>query len=289
MKNSTILIGLVLFIYFPVFSQTGVAINKDGSAPDASAILDISGTDGGMLIPRMTSAQRTSLSSPATGLLVYDIDSTRFYYYDGVWITIANPHQLGGTSNYAEFEDDGTLVFYGSSITYEDIQIPALAAKANDNPPTLSTFRGSVVTYSFGEQNAQNEEQVFFNVQIPHSWNEGTTLYPHIHFSCGTTSADSVRWGLEYTWANVNGSFGTTTTIYCSKQIGNAYEHKVAGFGGITPDSNTNKISSILVCRLFRNSSHVTEDSYNGDDVFLLQFDIHYEVNTMGSRQQWIK
>lgn len=284
---STILI--IFTVVITVYSQTGVAINKDGSAPDPSSILDVSGTDGGVLIPRLTSVQRNSISSPATGLLVYDTDSTRFYYYDGEWITIANPHKLGGGSNYAEFEDDGTLIFYGSSITYEDLQVPVLTTKSNTNPPSLTTFKGNTVLFAFSEENAQNEEQVYFSIQFPHAWNEGTTVYPHVHFTCGTTSADSVRWGLEYTWADVNGNFGNTTTIYCSKQIGNAFDHKVVGFGGITPDTNQDNISSIMVCRLFRNSSNLIEDSYTGHDVYLIMFDIHYQVNSLGSRYQWIK
>ena len=281
-----LLTGIIMFS----FSQTGVAINKDGSAPDASSILDVSGTDGGILIPRMTAAQRTAILSPATGLLVYDLDSTRFYYYDGEWLTIANPNQLGGAASYAEFEGDGTLVFYGSSTTYEDLQVPALTTARNINPPNLVPFRGNVLVYEFSDENAGNEEQVYFSVQIPHSWDEGTTIYPHVHFACGTTSVDSVRWGLEYSWASVEENFPVSTnTIYASKQIGTAYDHKVVGFGGITPTTSQDKISSILICRLFRNSSNAIEDSYNGDDVYLLQFDIHYQVNTLGSRLQWIK
>lgn len=289
MKKILLFSLAISILTYTANAQTGVAINKDGANPDPSALLDVSGTDGGVLIPRMTAAQRTAISTPATGLVVYDTDSVRFYYYAGGWNTIANPHKLGGGNNYAEFEDDGMLVFYGSSTTYDDIQVPALSTLKNANAPTLSTFKNGTLLYSFAEQVSQNEEQVYFSVQIPHSWKQGTTLYPHVHFTGGTTSPDSVRWGLEYTWANVNGTFGPTNIIYCSKKIGTASVHQVIGFGGITPNTNQDHISSILVCRLFRNSSHPTEDTYSGDDVFLLQFDIHYEVNTLGSRLQWIK
>jgi|GEM_PF-420605 len=41
--------------------------------PDASAILDINSLSKGVLIPRMTTAQRQAIVSPATGLIVYDI------------------------------------------------------------------------------------------------------------------------------------------------------------------------------------------------------------------------
>lgn len=61
-----------------------VAINATGAAPDASAMLDVSSTSAGMLIPRMTTAQRTAIATPATGLLVYDTTLGAFLYWDGV-------------------------------------------------------------------------------------------------------------------------------------------------------------------------------------------------------------
>jgi hypothetical protein len=69
-----------------------VAINSDGSTPNSSAMLDVTSTTKGLLTPRMTSAQRTAISSPATGLIVYQTDGTDgFYYYDGsAWVLLIN-------------------------------------------------------------------------------------------------------------------------------------------------------------------------------------------------------
>ena len=65
-----------------VFGQN-VGINEDGSDPDASAILDIKSTTKGFLVPRMTTAQRTAISTPATGLIVYDTEKASHWYYNG--------------------------------------------------------------------------------------------------------------------------------------------------------------------------------------------------------------
>ena len=63
-----------------------LAINTDGSTADASALLDVKSTAKGMLIPRMRSVERTAIGAPAGGLLVYDVDSLAFSYYNGtVW------------------------------------------------------------------------------------------------------------------------------------------------------------------------------------------------------------
>lgn len=70
-----------------------VAINNDASAPNASAMLDIKSTAKGLLIPRMTSVQRTAITSPASGLLVFDITTSSFWFYSGGW------NQLTGSSN----------------------------------------------------------------------------------------------------------------------------------------------------------------------------------------------
>jgi hypothetical protein len=61
-----------------------VAINADSSLPDPSAILDLKSGKKGLLVPRMTMAQRNAIAAPATGLLIYQTDSTPgFYCYDG--------------------------------------------------------------------------------------------------------------------------------------------------------------------------------------------------------------
>jgi hypothetical protein len=47
-------------------------------------------TDKGVLVPRMTAAQRTAIATPATGLLVYQADGAMgFYYFDGIaWVVL---------------------------------------------------------------------------------------------------------------------------------------------------------------------------------------------------------
>ncbi len=81
---------IVLFIGVnTLFSQ--VAVNTDGSAADNSAILDVKSTNKGMLIPRMTKTQRDAISSPATGLMVFNTTDSSFYYYSGnSWTLIKN-------------------------------------------------------------------------------------------------------------------------------------------------------------------------------------------------------
>jgi hypothetical protein len=55
------------------FSQ--VAINSTGNPPDGAAMLDVSATNKGLFIPRLTLANRPSFSK--TGMLIYQTDGTR--------------------------------------------------------------------------------------------------------------------------------------------------------------------------------------------------------------------
>lgn len=62
------LLLLILMVGFSTQAQVGI----NTTDPDPSSMLDISSTDSGLLIPRMTSAQRDAIASPAEGLLIYD-------------------------------------------------------------------------------------------------------------------------------------------------------------------------------------------------------------------------
>ena len=90
-----------------VHAQLGV--NATGAAPAPSAMLDISSTTQGLLPPRMTQAQRTAIAAPADGLVVYQTDLSRgFYYYDANllpaagWVLLGSSGpvwELGGNAN----------------------------------------------------------------------------------------------------------------------------------------------------------------------------------------------
>ena len=97
-SNIKILIISCFVLTSGYFAKAQVAITGDGSDPDASAMLDIKSTTKGVLLPRMTSTQRTSITSPATGLLVYDTDLKSLVIYDGNdWIAIRS--QLADLDN----------------------------------------------------------------------------------------------------------------------------------------------------------------------------------------------
>ncbi len=62
-------------------SELPTSIDANGTAPDASAMLDVQATDKGILIPRV--ANTSAISNPAEGLVVYDNANNDFKFYDG--------------------------------------------------------------------------------------------------------------------------------------------------------------------------------------------------------------
>ena len=98
------------------FSQS-LAVNTTGAVADNSAILDITSTAKGMLIPRMTKAQKNAIAAPATGLLVYQSgpDSTGFHYFDGTqWVWLANANTKVGWLTTGNTGTDTAINFLGT-------------------------------------------------------------------------------------------------------------------------------------------------------------------------------
>jgi hypothetical protein len=81
--------GFFILLNVDAYAQQNVGIGTN--TPDGSAILDLTATNMGMLVPRLTTAQRVAIVAPATGLLVYDTDFIQFWYFDGtIWVPISS-------------------------------------------------------------------------------------------------------------------------------------------------------------------------------------------------------
>lgn len=125
MKNFII----CLLFTVPCFTNTAhaqnMAINTDGSTPDASAMVDITSTSKGFLAPRMTTAQQNAISLPAKGLLIFNTTDNTFKVNTGtpalpLWTTLSassNDWLLTGNSgssaanNFVGTTDNVNLAF----------------------------------------------------------------------------------------------------------------------------------------------------------------------------------
>ncbi len=122
-----IIFSLVVILPLFSFAQNNVGIGTN--TPDASALLELNATNKGLLIPKMTVAQKNAILLPATGLLIYQTDGTPGFYYNAgpsivpIWTMIgsgsssSNSWALTGnagtntTSNFIGTTDDQPLMF----------------------------------------------------------------------------------------------------------------------------------------------------------------------------------
>lgn len=82
MKTLILTSVLTVIFSFTVLCQQNVAINDDGSAPDPKAILDVKSSTKGVLLPRMTTAQRLAIGNAPEGLMIYDTDAKSIFFSD---------------------------------------------------------------------------------------------------------------------------------------------------------------------------------------------------------------
>ncbi len=138
MKSQIIFIISILF-YISFFNKTysQVAINTSGNQPDNSAMLDISSNSKGILIPRMLEADRTGISSPAQGLMVYQTNNSEgFYYYNGTsWLYIGNEGNdywsRNAATSYTILANSADNVGIGTSTPAMKLDVRGFASSTN--------------------------------------------------------------------------------------------------------------------------------------------------------------
>ncbi|MFH0896346.1 MAG: hypothetical protein V2A54_18085 [Bacteroidota bacterium] len=153
MKIQYFLIAAALCFSLKVKSQNqNVAINTTGNLPHASAMLDISATDKGLLIPRMTASQISAIASPATGLLVYDNNANAFKYFNGTaWTSIGGGGGGGTLNDSYNFGGAGA----GRTITANSGAVEIIAPNAS-SVAFKSTSNNTGVAVSAESTNASN-------------------------------------------------------------------------------------------------------------------------------------
>ena len=98
MKTNLLICFFFCFSVHLINAQDNVGIGT--ITPDPSSKLDVTANDKGFLTPRVTTAQRLAIASPANGLLVFDISLDCFYFYSTIttsWISLCTAGTTGPT------------------------------------------------------------------------------------------------------------------------------------------------------------------------------------------------
>ncbi len=167
---------------FPASGKVGIGTNT----PNSSSLLEIKSTTKGLLIPRMTQAQRTAIASPAAGLVVYQTDvNPGFYSFDGTnW----------GSASFWKRNINNNNLFY----TLGNVGI------GTGSPVSLLDVRG--------DETLGGNLKFTSDAQSIQFANPGATPQPMMYmFQSGTTNTARMviahspsypTWGLQYTDLN---------------------------------------------------------------------------------------
>ncbi len=127
--------GLIIFVIAPFIMSAQVGIGTD--TPDPSAQLDVTASDKGFLVPRVT--RRTDVLNPADGLIVYQTSMDRgLWLYDGMqWVKLAKtsdiPTEVGTNTG-------GTIIPFSSGSTPVTLSTDILGNPANSQMISFGSF-----------------------------------------------------------------------------------------------------------------------------------------------------
>lgn len=226
--------------------------------------------------------------------LLYNPSPGLYYSPDGLTLV-----QIYGTSNLIVTGDltvtgdgriDGNLTVGGEFLltdsVWDDLRFPASAVNppGQASDPDFDTVNGGWLFASNGT------ELVFLMAQMPHQWVEGTAIYPHVHWQKTTSAGGDVLWRLEYKMAPIgevmDSSFtalDVSTVVDGTPDLDTANQHLISAFASI--DMTGRDLSDMLVMKFSRIGSD-GDDTY-GADARMLEFDIHFEIDSLGSAEEF--
>ena len=190
--------------------------------------------------------------------------------------------------NYTEMEADGTVVFVGAATVFKDINMGAavLTRPAVSQPDEVNFVDEAGADTGIASLGFAVGEKVSGNFELEHDYKEGTDLVFHVHWQgvAAPSGTDKVKWQLTYTVSQSDTTLNATTPIVIETDFDTQYEFMASAFPAITgTDFN---IEDQFLFTLERIAA--SADEYAGDGI-VATVGIHYEIDTVGSRQVLVK
>lgn len=228
--------------------------------------------------------------------LSLDLGDTTHFYGDSYLSRV----YLENTSTYFD-NNSGDIDVYTTTaktlelqtVVWDDLRVtPGSFDRPGTSDPDLVVYNvgaGGVNSYLY--EFAANDIATF-TVQLPHSYKTGEDIKVHIHWTPGpkgtTESGNSVGWELQYSWANINGTFGTMQTVDLSDACdGTNHKHQMTPdvvIDGSPSGGDAHGISSMLICNIKR-AADTWAGTGSGNLPMFLEIDFHFPIDTIGSRQ----
>ena len=175
---------------------------------------------------------------------------------------------------------------------WDDIRVPVQSASLlgfsdPDWVQLVNDGASSRGVYALAFDGSTAVEEVFVAVQLPHDWKQESAIYPHLHWAPSSAADCNVKWQMEYSFQEIDGVFGNTTTITVTDSSDSTdRKHLVAEFPAIDMTGVTS-VSAMLTFRIFRDPTDGADTCTA--DAFLLEADVHYIRDARGSILQFSK
>ena len=197
------------------------------TTPNASAILELSSTSKGFLMPRMNTTQKGLISSPVAGLMVFDNALNSFWYFDG---TAWQPFSSGWLQNGNAGTVDG-VNFLGTTdniaLTLRANNLQALRIEPHTSSPDLiGGYNGNLLTSGvYGS--------VIGGGGVSGSPNSVTTNFDFIGGGTGNVAGDNGGAASAVRYASVVGGSGNTASGFASSILGGEFHTAGGQFSSI--------------------------------------------------------
>ncbi|MBL4710684.1 MAG: tail fiber domain-containing protein [Flavobacteriales bacterium] len=235
MKKLVFLSVLCLIVSFCI-AQDGVGINTE--SPDASALLDVTSTNQGILVPRMTSAQRDLIPSAAQGLLIYSTSTNTFWFYNNTsWIEIVSSvstdkiEDVDGDTRIEveQTADDDLIRFTMRNKEYFQMEDGRINVLNTGN----SVFMGNLAGRS---DNGSNNKNVYFGNSAGQFSNTGENNVGigYRALRANTSGSNNIGIGEDAFRRNKTGSFNLAIGSNAMDNAENLDSNMAIGFNALT-------------------------------------------------------
>jgi len=222
------------------------------------------------------------------GKILFGLGDDASIYYDGTDLNIKTD-EVAPSDLKIECGSEKTVEL--QNIVYDDWFFEIAPKTVGAGKPTLAAFSGNINQWQMGISDITELRPL----EMAHRWKEATAIEVHVHWATNGLDATDrgVKWEIDYTWANDSGSgvptaFAAATTVSAETLIPASTPDKTNIYTSVvsfTPVGG--KIGAVLLMSLKRIASVTNPTPSN--DPWVLMVGVHYQANTMGSRQMRTK
>ena len=262
---------LVFLLVLNVSAQVGIGT----TTPDASSILELESTTQGMLTPRMLQAERDAITSPATGLLIYQTNNTPgFYYYNGsIWTPFGGADTDWTVSGNNMYNANTGNVGVGNTAPTAKFHITGTASGGSGGTNTILSqdFESSTLGFVTGTVSA-NEYQITApgGTEV---WRVVDASTDYVTIKCASCTGQWIE--LEYESVNQDETFVSSqfTPSATATSLDITFDYRYEEFLG-SPDESLsaylyNDTDGAIASTLFSHNDVGTQNlSYSGSFTF---------------------